>query len=117
MVMLFAIAALGNSNAEPLARSVQMDFLDSDLQPSEEEFLLAAKRTFYTRGYGYTVINERTVRSVDKKTVFEIRRLDNGVQIRYFSGTDSVTSNARLIDRYLNNLKRDLVYELARYLL
>ena len=116
MVVIFAIAALGNSNAEPLARSVRIDFLDSDLQPSEEEFLLAAKRTFYTRGYGYTVINERIVRSADGNIVFEIRRLDNGVQIRYLDGSD-VMKKARIIDRYLNNLKLDLVYELAKYLL
>ena len=118
LVLIFAIVAFGVAKAENrFVVSIKLDFLEPSQQPSKEEFLLAAKRAFYTRNVEFKVVNERTVRGMYGRIEYEIRRLDNAVEVRWIGGITRDHSGAKIIDKHLNNIKRDLVYELGKYLL
>ncbi len=122
-IVLIAIAALNIANAATFVTSIKLDFLNPSQQPSTEEFLLAAKRTFHARRMEFEVVNERTVRGTYAGSIghdgitYEIRRRDSGVEILFVGGISRDYKNAGVIDRHLNNLKLDIVYELGRYLL
>ena len=105
-----------DTESKPSYTYRRLYFLDQSQQPSDEEFVLAAKRTFYRRNVEFRVINGRTVRGIYKRYEYEIRRLDNGVEIRYV-GSVKGGNTMSFITGPLDNLERDLVYELGRYLL
>lgn len=118
-VTLTFFVAAHSADRQPVV-SVRVDFPEFDQQPSDEEFLLAAKRAFYSRNLEFVVIDSHTVRAVVEKFrgyALEIRRLDHAVEIRYVG--DAAPEGRRIpeVERRLNNLKRDLVYELGAYLL
>ena len=91
-------------------------------KPSAKEFVLAAKRTYYKRNYKITSVTDDMVTGVVKKyIVMEIVLQDNAVIIRLNkeSARDIEDSNnlKQKINGYLRNLQRDLVYELAEFIL
>ena len=84
--------------------------------------MLAAKRTYYKRNYKITSVTDDMVTGVVKKyIVMEIVLQDNAVIIRLNkeSARDIEDSNnlKQKINGYLRNLQRDLVYELAEFIL
>ena len=115
--LIFAFAAFSIANADTESGlSHRLVFLDQSQQPSAEEFVHAAKRTFYRRNFEFRVIDERTVRGLYKGGEYEIKRLDNGVEIGYVGKLKSRDKEPLIMGR-LRNLKRDLVLELSWYLL
>lgn len=80
-------------------------------KPDATEFRLAAVRSFYKRNYEITTIDpERVVAWYRGGTEMEIALQENGIAIR------NPRSN-RMNANYANNLKRELMYELAAYLI
>lgn len=83
--------------------------------PDAREFTLAAKRSFYRRNYVISSSAHGTVTGVYKGQVkMEMILTDKGVIIR---NLDPSGYRDNKIKGYLNNLERDLVYELAEYML
>lgn len=84
-------------------------------KPSAAEFRLAAIRAFYKRNYEIWSIDPQRVTGRHKGSVkLEIILRDAAVVIRNATPGLLNDSNSR---RYLNNLKRDLIYELAAYMI
>ena len=117
LLAICALACLAEvSVAEEFVDSVQLKFAAAAGQPTEEEFVLAAKRTYFRRQLSYRVIDGRTVEGIyhdPAKFRYEIRLEEGAVSI-VWTGTDK---NAKKVDRYLRHLQRDLTYELGKYLL
>jgi hypothetical protein len=82
-----------------------------------DQLATSIRSDFHSRSVKFRVVDERTVRGVYNNIEYEIRRLDNAVQIRFVGGVNRDYKSAPIIDRHLNNLKRDLIYEPGRYLL
>jgi hypothetical protein len=83
--------------------------------PTQQEFVLAAKKALYSRNY--------ELRSVDPDVVIGMYRgkiemalilIDRTVIVR---NTDNGGANSTTISKYLRNLRRDFTYELADYAL
>jgi hypothetical protein len=83
--------------------------------PDAKEFILSAKRAFYRRNYVTSASAHGTVTGVYKGQIkMEMILTDNGVIIR---NLDPSGYKDNKIKGYLKNLERDLVYELAEYML
>jgi hypothetical protein len=84
-------------------------------KPTAKEFVLAAKRAFYRRNYETSVNADGNVIGVYKQRLSMTMILDDsGVIIR---NSDPANYSENKIKGYLKNLERDLVYELAEYML
>ena len=109
MIVLLLLAVATTVNAE----EVFIQFKQGN--PSAKEFVLAAKRTFYRRNYEIQSAQDDRVTGDYKGTVtMEIVLGDTGVTIR---PVDVSNSYKKKIPGYIKNLQRDLVYELAEFLL
>ena len=116
LIAIFAIGAAAAAVAAEFVDRIELELPASMEGPSEEEFLLAAKRTFYRRGVDYRVISGTVVEGIYKdyeKYRYEIRHLDGAVSI-VWTGTDR---EEKKVDQHLRRFERDLKYELGRYLL
>lgn len=84
-------------------------------KPDLNEFTIAAKRAFYRRNYVPEVLGEGKVRGVYKNWMsMQMILTDKGVIIR---NTDPANYGESKLRGYLENLERDLVYELAEFML
>ena len=117
LIACLMLAGLGQTAAAAeYADSVRLNIPASLGQPTEDEFVLAAKRTYFRRGLDYKVIDGNTVQGIyndPAKFRYEIRREEGAVSI-VWTGTDK---NAKKVYTYLKRLERDLTYELGKYLL
>jgi len=83
--------------------------------PSQQEFVLAAKKTFYRRNYVISSVQDNKVTGVYRRKVTMAMVLsDSAVTIRHIK--TGRTKPDRIIE-YLRNLQRDIIYELAAYFL
>ena len=84
-------------------------------KPTQKEFILAAKRTFFKRNYEISAVSTNKVTGVYKSWMsMDLILTDGAVIIR---NTEPANNDTRKIKGYLNNLSRDLTYELAEYML
>ena len=117
LILFFALSSLTETvAADEYVDSVRLDIPAAMGQPTEQEFVLAAKRTYFRRGLEYRVINGNTVEGIyndPAKFRYEIRLEEGAVSI-VWTGTDK---NAKKVFTYLRRLERDLTYELGKYLL
>ena len=116
LLLLTLGAVIETAAADEYVDSVRLNIPASMGQPTEEEFVLAAKRTYFRRGLEYRVIDGNTVEGIyndPAKFRYEIRLEDGAVSI-VWTGTDK---NAKKVFTYLRRLERDLTYELGKYLL
>ena len=117
LLLLFTLGGLvPTATADEYADSVRLNIPAGLGQPTEAEFVLAAKRTYFRRGLEYRVINGSTVEGVYNDPAqfrYEIRLEDSAVSI-VWTGTDK---KPKKVYTYLKRLERDLTYELGKYLL
>ena len=89
--------------------------------PSDEEFIVAAKRVFYKRGYKYHVVDGKTVEGVvHDQYRMQILKTDTEVVITWLGDWDDIQGNITRkgkVSEYKANLEWDIKYELAKYLL
>jgi hypothetical protein len=83
--------------------------------PTAAEFVLAAKRTFYKRNYAIDSFSDSMVVGTYKGRMEMKILLRNTVVI--IRNTDPAGYKDNKIKGYLKNLKRDMVYELAEFIL
>ena len=97
------------------AQDITADFKVGN--PTQEEFVLAAKRAFFKHHYEISpvIVGNRVIGTYKKKVVMEIILHDNMVIIRNTAKGNNTNPNT--IKKYLRTLRRDLTYELAKYML
>lgn len=116
LVAILVMGAAASAADSEFVDRIELEFPASTEGPTEEEFLLAAKRTFYRRGVDYRVISATVVEGIYKdyeKFRYEIRHLGGAVSI-VWTGTDK---EKKKVDQHLRRFERDLKYELGKYLL
>ena len=112
---LCVLAASGDADADRQPRSVQLDFIESAQQPSEVEFVTAAKKVFFRRSMEYRVINPNVVEGTwQGRYKFEFQLVEGAVKIVWIPDS---SPNSGMVRGYFRNLERDLRYELGKYLL
>ncbi len=84
-------------------------------KPSQQEFVLAAKRALYSRNYEiWSVDSDVVIGKYRGKVEMALILTDDAVILR---NTDNGGVKFETIFKYLKNLRRDFVYELADYTL
>jgi hypothetical protein len=110
--LLFGLILLGASMS---AGAVEITIAFKQGMPTAAEFVLGAKRTFYKRSYAIDSFSDSMVVGTYKgRMEMKILLRETGVIIR---NTDPAGYKDNKIKGYLKNLQRDLVYELAEYML
>ncbi len=84
-------------------------------KPTQQEFVLAAKRALYSRNYEiWSVDPDVVIGKYRGKVEMALILTDDAVILR---NTDHGGVKLETISKYLNNLRRDFIYELANYTL
>jgi hypothetical protein len=110
--LLFGLILLGASMS---ASAVEITIAFKQGMPTAAEFVLGAKRTLYKHNFAIDSFSDSMVVGTYKgRMEMKILLRETGVIIR---NTDPVGHTDMKIKGYLEKIQRDLVYELALYML